>query len=231
MGERPSKQHAALQALLEPGERVLWTGQPTNLGLALEPLSVFLPPATEMRISIWVVWAAALSPAIFMYAWVGLTVFRSPDPLGLAVLAVSGLPFLLPALFVIGKRVARMRAAARGMTYAITDRRVLLESRNGRRRTLSSGTFVVNFVEELGGSETVFKELAIADITSVRATVARSGVGSIAFNRRMTIAPLSVASEFRLMSIPEAERVTRLLEEMRASQVAAASSQVVGSEA
>ena len=106
--------------MLEPGERVLWSGRPAP-GLTLRPADGFLIP--------------------FSLAWCGFAIFWE-----VSVLRIPNAPFFFPlfgaafvaaGLYIVFGRFfvdARLRS---GMVYAVTDRRVVIISGLMRRQVRS----------------------------------------------------------------------------------------------
>ncbi len=97
---------------LLPGEKIVWSGQPSQ-GLLLTPRDGFSIP--------------------FSLAWCGFVVFweymvlqahsRTPAP---PFFKFFGIPFILAGLYFVLGRFVVDTWVRRGITYAVTDRRVLI---------------------------------------------------------------------------------------------------------
>lgn len=131
---------AALRDLMEPGERLLWSGRPRR-GLMLRASDVFIIPFS-------IFWCGF----VIFWEW-GVISSRAPW-----FFSLWGVPFIAVGLyFVFGRFLAD--AYERGRTsYAITDRRVLIAIKGFRRRlrTLTlEGLTEIDFAEGRGGRGTL----------------------------------------------------------------------------
>lgn len=100
------------QAALEPGERLVWVGQPEVARLAWRDFDLkhWLRSAPAAAVAVILLWQAAAEPADSIFTWL--------YPLAaLAALFVAVWPLMAPL------RAAR---AARQTVYAVTDRRVFI---------------------------------------------------------------------------------------------------------
>jgi hypothetical protein len=93
---------------LLPGERVLWTGRPSP-GLVLRPVDAFLIPFSLL-------WGG------FALFWnIGVWTTGAPH-----IFKLWGLPFLVAGLYVTVGRFFVDTKLRQRLTYAVTDRRVLI---------------------------------------------------------------------------------------------------------
>ncbi len=114
-----------LQEHLEPGEQVLWTGQPWGRLVRLEMLK-------------WSLFGAALAAPALLVASLFL---HSDDPAGKAVLACAGLLLVGTGAGLAGYHVVRCRNQGRYTGYVLTDRRALVVYRDpAGRKALRSFT-------------------------------------------------------------------------------------------
>ncbi|GIX05578.1 MAG: hypothetical protein KatS3mg114_1447 [Planctomycetaceae bacterium] len=113
MPEIPLELQRQLDQELEPGERLLWAGQPL--------------PRRLMRRS----WGMALfgipwtAFAVFWTVMAGSMVWRSESPGPIWLFPLFGLPFILIGLGMLASPW-RARRRARHIVYAVTDRRLLI---------------------------------------------------------------------------------------------------------
>jgi hypothetical protein len=102
----------AFQSYLLPGERVLWTGRPTQ-GFALRPLDAFLIP--------------------FSVLWCGFVVFWNVEVWSAGgegappVFDIFGFVFLLIGLYFLIGRFIHDAAIRRRTSYALTNQRALFQ--------------------------------------------------------------------------------------------------------
>ena len=107
-----------LDSVLDPGERLLWSGQPKQ-GVRLQAGDVFLIP--------------------FSLVWGGFAIFWEATALGLVQLnskqpthqppifmAIWGIPFVLAGLYMIFGRFFYDAASRKRTWYGITDRRLIV---------------------------------------------------------------------------------------------------------
>ena len=107
---------ARLKVQLEPGERLLWSGQPKQ-GLALRSTDWFMVPFSLLWGGFAIFWELeALDPFV-----------TSPNPVNL-VMALFGIPFVLVGLYMMfGRFFADSRARAKTY-YGVTDQRAIIVS-------------------------------------------------------------------------------------------------------
>lgn len=101
---------AIVRSRLDPGERVLWTGQPEARAYALTGAWFLIPFS--------VLWGG------FAIFW-EVSVIRSGAPI---FFWLWGIPFILVGLYMIFGRIAVALREARKTVYAVTDRRVLIRT-------------------------------------------------------------------------------------------------------
>jgi Bacterial PH domain len=105
-----------LTSLLDPGERLLWSGQPRG-GIRLRPRDMFLIPFS-------LVWGG------FAFFWEYMVLHatsKARGPVGL-VLPLFGVPFVIVGLYVIfGRFFVDARSRARTF-YGVTNARIIIVS-------------------------------------------------------------------------------------------------------
>jgi hypothetical protein len=134
-------QTTAFQGRLLKGERIIWWGQPAQ-GLLFTSRDWFLVPFSLMFAGFSVFWEASVlagtNSPIFMKLW--------------------GVPFLLIGLYLVVGRFLVDAWIRRGMTYAVTDKRVLI-LRSGPSSKFTALTFeqlpAVNLTERSDGRGTI----------------------------------------------------------------------------
>jgi len=131
----------ALQGLLLKGEKIIWWGQPAQ-GLLFTSKDWFLVPFSVMFAGFALFWEssvlnAANSPT-FMRLW--------------------GLPFLLVGLYLVIGRFLVDAWARRGITYAVTNKRILIH-RSAPFAKFTALTFdqlpSLNLIEDSRGRGTI----------------------------------------------------------------------------
>jgi len=108
-----------IESRLDPGEKLLWTGQPKQ-GVRLQPQDAFMIPFSLMWGGFAIVWEASVLGIGLMHADKasdkGVTVFMS----------LWGIPFVLVGLYMIVGRFFYDSALRQKTFYAVTNRRVIV---------------------------------------------------------------------------------------------------------
>jgi hypothetical protein len=99
----------AFQGLLLKGEKIVWWGQPAQ-GLLLTSRDWFMVPFSLLFASFAVFWESTV-----------LNATNSPT-----IMKLWGVPFLLASLYLVIGRFGVDAWARRGITYAVTDKRILI---------------------------------------------------------------------------------------------------------
>jgi hypothetical protein len=99
----------AFQGLLLKGEKIVWWGQPAQ-GLLLTSKDWFMVPFSLLFAGFAVFWESTV-----------LNATNSPT-----IMKLWGVPFLLAALYLVIGRFLVDAWARRGITYAVTDKRILI---------------------------------------------------------------------------------------------------------
>lgn len=111
--------------ILEPGESIIWQGQPLG----------------------GIVWANALSPIAFMGAFftafslfwiVAAATMTSGQPFPFNLFALFGLPFLAAGLFMLGGHVVLDAYLRSSMWYTLTDRTAFIATNAFGRKSLET---------------------------------------------------------------------------------------------
>ena len=131
----------AFQGLLLKGEKIVWWGQPAQ-GLLFTSKDWFMVPFSLMFAGFAVFWESSVMAApnspTFMRLW--------------------GVPFLLVGLYLVVGRFLVDAWARRGITYAVTDKRILI-LRSGPFARFTAMTFdqlpSVNLIERGAGRGTI----------------------------------------------------------------------------
>ena len=100
----------AFQGLLLKGERIVWWGQPAQ-GLLFTSKDWFMVPFSLMFLGFSVFWESMV-----------MTATNSPT-----FMRLWGVPFILVGLYLFVGRFVVDAWARRGITYAVTDKRVLIQ--------------------------------------------------------------------------------------------------------
>lgn len=100
----------AFQGLLLKGERIVWWGQPAQ-GLLFTSNDWFMVPFSLMFLGFSVFWESMV-----------MTATNSPT-----FMRLWGVPFILVGLYLFVGRFVVDAWARRGITYAVTDKRVLIQ--------------------------------------------------------------------------------------------------------
>jgi hypothetical protein len=112
---------SAIEPRLDPGEKLLWAGQPKQ-GVRLQPQDVFLIPFSLFWGGFAFVWETI--------AILGVLGFLSPHHNGGApeamIMPIFGIPFVLIGLYLIVGRFFYDAASRRKTFYAVTDRRAII---------------------------------------------------------------------------------------------------------
>ncbi|PZM15866.1 hypothetical protein CPY51_05685 [Rhizobium tubonense] len=144
MANQPWNPAMAINAELQPGEAVRWSGRPTFFPMLLTHL---------MSIVFGIVFAAFGAGPVIPVA---KALIAGESPEGIWPALFSSVFFVIGCL-IIGKALADT-VATRWTAYAVTNRRVLIVSNLIRKRVLSFGPSAINAVdvtESSGGSGTV----------------------------------------------------------------------------
>ncbi len=189
--------------LLEPGEEILWQGQPTEgvdwRGLTA-PLSLFGMVFTLFSLG-WIWFAAAL-------------IGGSDAPGILMVFPLFGLPFLAVGLYLAVGRLWVDALRRRGTWYTLTDRQAFMAEEALGRKTLRSWPIAeMSEVELIDGvpGDVLFG-------SETRARPRRAPAPQRSRRRRVT----GTASRIGFFRIAEARKVWRLLRAQRTAILAAA---------
>jgi hypothetical protein len=131
----------AFQGLLLKGEKIIWWGQPAQ-GLLLTSRDWFLVPFSLLFAGFAIFWESSV-----------LNATNSP-----AFMKLWGLPFLLAGLYLVIGRFLADAWARRGITYGVTDRRILIR-RSAPFAKFTALTFEqlpsVNLIERSSGRGTI----------------------------------------------------------------------------
>jgi hypothetical protein len=174
---------STLHAQLRPGERVLWEGRPDVRAYSLRGAWYLIP---------------------FSLLWGGFAIFWEATALtsraGL-FFTLWGIPFVLFGLYLIFGRLLVARREAMRTVYAVTDRRILIESGAFRPR---------------------FAEIDLRDMPGSQLEVRSDGIGTITLGPTLGIrlppgwpAGGIYARTPALESIPSASRVYEILQDAR----------------
>jgi hypothetical protein len=171
-----------IDARLMPGERLLWRGQPDR--------RVYTFGGPWYLIPFSVMWAG------FAFVWEGLALTSGAPPL----FAVWGIPFCAIGVYLVAGRFWVAGREAERTTYAITDRRVMIQS----------GAFARRYIE-----------LSLGSLPSPQLEARADGIGTITFGAVYPFPVWGAAGWPGTSRVPafvairEAGRVFRLLEEAR----------------
>jgi len=171
-----------IDSRLMPGERVLWRGLPDRRAYTFRGPWYLIPFS--------IIWAG------FAFVWEGAALTSGAPPL----FAVWGIPFCAVGLYFVAGRFWVAAREADRTTYAITDRRVMIQS----------GAFAPRFIE-----------LSLGSLPSPLLEERADGIGTITFGAAYPFQTWGAAGwpgtgrSPALVAIREAGRVFRLLEEAR----------------
>jgi Bacterial PH domain len=107
-----------LDAMLDPGERLLWSGQPKQ-GVRLQAGDVFLIPFSLMWGGFALFWEAGVLGLIHLDS-------KRPANHPPIFMAVFGIPFVVIGLYMIFGRFFFDAASRKRTWYGITDRRLII---------------------------------------------------------------------------------------------------------
>ena len=171
--------------VLPTGERMLWQGQPDVWEYSMRGAWYLIPFS--------ILWGG------FAVFWELSVVTSGRDPF----FALWGIPFVIAGLYLIFGRIYVARREARRTRYAVTDRRVLIQTGAFTERTI---------------------EMAIADLPPTQLEQGRSGLGTITFGAVGLFRPPPgwptvglYQSVPAFASIPDAARVFRIVQEAKAA--------------
>ena len=144
-----SRLEQALNAALEPGERLLWSGFPRR-GAIFHARDILLIPLGLVWLCLAISWEVVL--------FVGEPDIPDQFDIWDIGFVIWGIPFILAGLyFVFGRFVTDARARA-NTVYGLSDRRILI-LKDGRRRKLRtlelSGLREMHLTEERDGRGTI----------------------------------------------------------------------------
>jgi len=134
-------QTEAFQGLLLKGEKIIWWGQPAQ-GLLLTSRDWLLVPFSLLFAGFAIFWESSV-----------LKITNSPT-----IMKVWGVPFLLAGLYLVIGRFLADAWARRCITYAVTDKRILIR-RSSPFAKFTALTFdqlpSVNLIEGSRGRDTI----------------------------------------------------------------------------
>jgi len=108
-----------IESRLDPGEKLLWTGQPKQ-GVRLQPQDAFMIPFSLMWGGFAIFWEAGVLGLIHLN---GNHRAQASPPL---FMAIWGIPFVLIGLYMIFGRFFFDAALRKKTFYAVTDRRLII---------------------------------------------------------------------------------------------------------
>lgn len=107
---------------LDPGEKLLWFGQPKQ-GVRLQRQDVFLIPFSLMWGGFAIFWEAG----VLGFGLFGHSAHHDPANMGVTLfMSLWGIPFVLIGLYIIVGRFFYDAASRRKTFYAVTDRRAIV---------------------------------------------------------------------------------------------------------
>jgi hypothetical protein len=156
MTVRSSQQDPTLVAALEPGERLMWQGRPSALGLLRASGREAFTGLVLLGFS-WLSFQAVLGD-VTADADLMAELERGFSDSDLRFVAFIG-AFILPfALWLVTAPLRGMRRAAR-LVYGVTDRRVLVAEIGGKLESFGPGQIHnLDIVGGAGGHDVVFEE-------------------------------------------------------------------------
>lgn len=161
MTEIGATQAANPDHLLEKGERVLWRGQPSGVGLMRAMGKEGLTGITLLFFS-WLSLQAAMQGAVgdgqdVLDRWAALEASFS-DP-KLRYIAFIG-AFVLPFALWMASTPLRALSRAKAMTYLVTDRRILILHKDGLEKAFGPNDLIQLKVNRNrpGGGDVIFIE-------------------------------------------------------------------------